>query len=269
MNRLKAQELSLERIYTALSRRLNDIPDGIAWKGMSKIAQTNREHLATFAGKHKNQRCFIIGNGPSLSEMDLSPLKNEITFGLNRIYLLFEKIPFVPTYFVCVNELVLDQFAPDIRALPITKFLNWNRRNLFNFTDQTTHFLKISLPLIDKFSKDITKPISGGGTVTYVAMQIAYFMGFEEVVLIGVDHNFLDKGTPNKAVVRIESHDQNHFDPNYFPQGSKWQLPDLKRSELAYTLARQAFDTENRSIVDATINGKCMVFKKVNYSELF
>ncbi len=37
---------------------------------------------------HHGQRCFIIGNGPSLQRTDLTKLKDEFTFGMNRIYLV-------------------------------------------------------------------------------------------------------------------------------------------------------------------------------------
>jgi len=60
--------------------------------------------LRLFKNKHKGQRCFIVGNGPSLKEMDLAPLRNEFTFGLNRIYLLFESLGFATTYFVSLPE---------------------------------------------------------------------------------------------------------------------------------------------------------------------
>ena len=71
-------------------------------------------------------------------------------------------------------------------------------------------------------------------------MQLAFHLGFSEVVLIGVDHSFADKGPANKLVTASGA-DANHFDPNYFGVGVKWQLPDLEVSEAAYRLARDAF----------------------------
>jgi hypothetical protein len=93
-------------------------------------------------------------------------------------------------------------------------------------------------------------------------------MGFDEVILIGVDHNFADKGTPNKTEVRTQERDDNHFHPDYFPKGARWQLPDLVRSELAYALARQAFEQDGRRILDATADGKCPVFEKAHFASL-
>lgn len=106
-----------------------------------------------------------------------------------------------------------------------------------------------------------------GSTVTYAAMQVAHFLGFHEVILIGVDHNFETKGPANQEVV-TEDEDPNHFAPNYFGKGFRWQLPDLYRSEIAYRLARLAFEQNNREIVDATVGGKLDVFRKANYEEL-
>ncbi len=267
--RLEAGEVTWRRVYEAAVRRVREVPHALAWHAPTGMTRENRRRLAEFRGRHAGQRCFIIGNGPSLNRMDLSRLKEEVSFGLNRVYLLFERIPFVPTYFVCVNELVLDQFAGEMRGLRIPKFLNWNRRKHFDRRDETAAFVKLRLGLSDGFEGEATRPLFSGGTVTYAALQIAYYMGFEEVILIGVDHNFAEKGTPNETRMRVTERDESHFHAEYFPRGSRWQLPDLRRSEAAYALARAAFERDGRRILDATVEGKCPVFEKVRYEELF
>lgn len=270
MKRFNLRELSAGRIYHALQRRIENIPSEISWNLPSKERQKNQTHLAQYVNKHIGHRCFIIGNGPSISKMNLSPLEKEFTFGMNRIYLAFDKLCFVPTYFVCVNELVLKQFASEIKTLTMPKFLNWDCRSYFNNDNDTkTNFIKLNLSLSDRFNTRIDNAFYSGGTVTYVAIQLAYIMGFSEIVLIGVDHSFEDKGTPNKVETRNSETDTNHFHPNYFPKGIKWQLPDLLRSELAYTIARDIIEKAGNRIFDATVGGKLDVFEKVKYSDLF
>ena len=104
--------------------------------------------------------------------------------------------------------------------------------------------------------------------MTYVAIQIAYYMGFQKVILLGVDHSFVTKGEPHTTVVS-QGDDPNHFNPRYFGKGFRWQLPDLETSELAYRIAEYRFRHANREIVDATIDGKLQVFRKVDYRTLF
>ena len=270
MNRFSLRELSAGRIYYAILRRIENIPNEIAWKFPSKERLKNQTQLAQYVNKHIGQRCFIIGNGPSISKMDLSLLEEEFTFGLNRIYLAFDKLRFVPTYYVCVNELVLKQFTSDIKELSMPKFLNWDYRSYFNNMNHSkTNFIKLNLSLSDRFNTSLDNAFYSGGTVTYVAIQLAYIMGFSEIVLIGVDHSFVDKGTPNKVETRNSETDINHFHPNYFPKGTKWQLPDLLRSELAYTLAKDKIEKAGKRILDATVRGKLDIFEKIEYSDLF
>jgi hypothetical protein len=263
-----ARDVDTRRIRDGIERRILDVPHLLAWHAPSSGACGNRAKIDRFRARHAGERCFILGNGPSLSRMDLTRLRGEITFGLNRIYLLFDRLGFAPTYYVCVNELVLEQFAGDIGRLPMPKFLNWDRRHLFAGEDPDTLFVRTRLGLGDTFGRDPVRSLSSGGTVTYVALQLAYYMGFREVVLLGVDHDFIDKGTPNRIERRDQAADANHFHPDYFPKGSLWQLPDLPRSELAYALAREAFAREGRRIVDATAGGKCPVFEKVAFNSL-
>ncbi|MHC4307673.1 MAG: hypothetical protein ACYSR7_03510 [Planctomycetota bacterium] len=65
-----------------------------------------------------------------------------------------------------------------------------------------------------------------------------------------------------------QGEDPNHFDPNYFGKGFKWQLPDLKMAEQAYELARRAFEDDGRRIVDAAVGGKLQIFPKVEYKKI-
>jgi hypothetical protein len=61
------------------------------------------QRLTEFKDIHKGKRAFIIGNGPSLKHTDLGRLRNEYTFGMNRIYLLFEELGFHTTYFAATK----------------------------------------------------------------------------------------------------------------------------------------------------------------------
>jgi glycosyltransferase involved in cell wall biosynthesis len=230
------------------------------------VLSSSIECMKKYENIHAGQRCVIIGNGPSLNKMDLSFLEHEICFGMNRIFLMFDQWKFRPTYYVAVNQLVIEQSADEILALPMPKFLS--QRGIPYF-DNPPH----DLMFIDErkewvFSKDPYRGMHEGWTVTYVAMQLAYFMGFSEVVLIGVDHNFVASGDPNKEVVS-QGDDPNHFHPDYFGKGMRWHLPDLERSEHSYQLAKEAFESSGRRIVDATLGGKLTIFPKVDYKNHF
>jgi hypothetical protein len=266
--RYNLRELSILRLLSAIKLRVKEVPHTLAWKFLPS-ARENRERIKNYQGIHKGERCFIVANGPSLLKTDLDFLKNEITFGMNRIYLHFSETSFRPTYYVAVNELVLEQFASEISRLDMPKFVNWNQRSFFDVHDPKFVFLKSKLVLSDSFQDDITQPLVFGGTVTFVALQIAYYMGFQKVILVGLDHKYAEKGLPNQTEKRTDDQDISHFNPNYFPKGIRWQLPDLLRSEIAYGIALKAFETDGREIVDATVHGNCPIFQKMDYLSLF
>ncbi|RPI31345.1 MAG: DUF115 domain-containing protein [Chloroflexota bacterium] len=227
----------------------------------------SQRSLKAYQNLYAGKRCFIIGNGPSLRQTDMSLLKNEITFGLNRIYLLFPELGFNTTYLVSVNELVLEQCAAEMRALQLPKFITWRARR-WCASDPNAIFLDSDFTGPENFSPDITGRFFEGFTVTYVALQLAFYMGFEKVILIGVDHSFTTTGPANAEVVS-QGDDPNHFSPGYFGKGFRWQLPDLVGSERAYRLAREAYSNAGRQVLDATVGGKLAVFPKVDYKGLF
>jgi hypothetical protein len=269
INRFRFREISFGRLAEAVIRRAKDLPRAIEWQLGSTEVKVNRIRIEAFLNRHEGDTCFLIANGPSLKLMDLKPLRGEVTIGLNRIYLFEEHLGFLPTYYVCINELVLEQFFNEISELQMPKFINWNRKYLFDPETKNLHYLRIKLGLNDTFQNDIHKPMTSGGTVTYAALQIAYFMGFNRVVIIGLDHSYEEKGVPNKTVVRHQKTDIDHFHPDYFPEGSKWQPPDLSRSEIAFSKAKEAYRRNGREILDATVGGKLDIFPKVNFYDLF
>jgi len=261
-------------VPNALWRRASDAYWWWRNRGNHQIAallhprlRRDRNRLNAYRNRHEGERCFIIGNGPSLKKTDLSLLNNEISFGMNRIYLMFEELGFPTTYFIAINTLVIEQCESEIQALSIPKFLTWRSREWMS-GDPGTIFVDTDYRGIESFSNNLTGRIFEGGTVTYVALQAAYWMGFQEVILVGVDHSYSTKGPANATVVsQIE--DPNHFDPDYFGRGFRWQLPDLEASERSFRLARDAFEADGRKVVDATVGGLLEVFPKVKYRSLF
>ena len=222
--------------------------------------------LEALHNSKKGERCFIIGNGPSLKQTDLTRLRNENTFGLNRIYLAFPEMGFETTYYLCVNDLVVEQTHDDIQALKMPRFVSMRAQQWLQPEDNL--FFLYSTYTGPTFAADIRKRMWEGATVTYMALQTAFFIGFSQVILIGVDHSFATKGKPNETVVS-QGDDPNHFNAGYFGKGFRWQLPDLDTSERAYTMAREAYKAAGREVLDATVGGKLQVFPKVDYNSLF
>ena len=233
----------------------------------------SRRRLEAYRDSHQGERGFIIGNGPSLRHTDLARLKGEFTFGLNRIYLMFPELGFTTSCLLVINDLVIAQSAAEMMALTLPKFITWRARRYtppwrWFRQDPSLIYLDTDFTGPEIFSDEATRRLFEGFTVTFAAMQLAFFMGFHEVILVGVDHNYVTQGTPNQAVIS-PGDDPNHFAPNYFGKGFKWQLPDLEGSERSYQMARQAYAAAGRRLVDATVGGKLTIFPKVDYNSLF
>jgi len=235
-----------------------------AWQFM-KWKRKYASKLRQFKDIHKGKDCFIIGNGPSLKNMDLSPLAQYHTFGLNKIFLMKDLgIDLNLSYLVSVNDLVVEQSKKQFEAMDCPVFLSHTAAEDGNIANMD-HIHRLHCLNTWSFYDDLTNPICNGYTVTYVAMQIAYYMGFERVFLIGVDHYFKQKGKSNETQV-YEGDDQNHFHPDYF-KGMKWQLADVYGSEVSYHLANYHYIKDDRQIIDATVGGHLEVFPRVSFEE--
>lgn len=264
---LKKGDVTVGRIIKALWRRIDDLPHKLIWNLPTSYTVRNRTAILKFKNIHAGERCFIIANGPSLKHIDFSLLKNEYTIGMNRIYMMQEQNGFSPTYLACIDiEAQLLQFKEDFNNLEMPVFYNWRVRNKFSRKDNQ-HFIRDTLT--PTFSYDLAfRGFGTGRSVTYLAMQLAYYMGFTEVYLIGKDHSY---NTTEKTGTAIKStgKEENHFITGYYKPGMKWFSPDFATEEFAYALAREAFEKNGKIIKDATVNGKLQVFEKIDFYSLF
>ena len=124
---------------------------------------------------------------------------------------------------------------------------------------------------VPRFSTNAGLRLFSGQSVTAINLQLAYFMGFAEVVLIGMDFSYT---VPEDSVVegnRILSQgdDPNHFHPDYFGKGKVWKDPKLDRVLANYQLAKLMYEADGRRIVNATPGGKLELFERVPFDELF
>ncbi|MEM7480879.1 MAG: 6-hydroxymethylpterin diphosphokinase MptE-like protein [Acidobacteriota bacterium] len=248
----------------ALYRQASHWPATAAWR-RSPMGQAHAVRvLAPRRNQYSGRRAVIMGNGPSLRKTDWSKVRDEFTFGTNRIYLLKEEMGFSPSVYCCVNSLVLEQFHREMIDLPGLKLLDWRAGRRFVPPDSQTVFLPEAPSM--RFHRDLLTGWTLGYTVTMAALQAAFYLGFQTVILIGVDHRFGTRG-PAMREVRLEGEDRDHFAPDYFGYGVRWHLPNLAGSERFYEAARSAYVAEGRQILDATDGGALEVFPKMSLEE--
>ncbi len=231
--------------------------------------------LKKFKDIHKGERCFIIGNGPSLTVDDLTLLhtNKEITFASNRIYDIFNKTEWRPTYYASEDRIIVENSQKEIekincRAKFIPIVLHWY--NDINIKDvyYYHHEHRIDDPSIDyEVSEDISKNILFKGTVTATMMQLAFYMGFTEIYLIGIDHNYrITKGNDGKFV---EHKDVVDYFSNKYEVGIEKQLAhNLELSTKSYKDLKEYADENNIKVINATRGGKLEVYPRKALEEI-
>jgi len=238
--------------------------------------RNNERNIYALKNKHLGQKCFIIGNGPSLNKIDLTKLQNEITFGVNAIYTNYDKMKFFPTYYV-----VEDIFVAEDRKDEINDFKGSQKffGNYFKYCisdDKDVNWLNVRFRYDDykgfpHFSKNVLRQVWTGGTVSYINLQLAYYMGFKEVYLVGFDHSYdipKDVKVSGTEILSLGD-DVNHFNKDYFGKGKRWHDPRVDRMELSYLKAKEFYEMDNRIIFNSTKGGNLEVFKRVDYDDLF
>lgn len=188
-------------------------------------------NLKKYKGIHSGQRVFIVATGPSLCATDLDLLKNEITFGMNSVFKMFDKTEWRPTYYCIadggVYKKIMDQidcqhlgqkFAndkipwqnQDVIKIPIIQTLchNDELREKFSFIASHSHT-----------SRNIVSGVYMGNSVVHVITQICFYMGFSEIYYIGADCSNFKKHAAdcehNLSIKRSESSLANGIKADY------------------------------------------------------
>lgn len=255
-----------------------ELKDSFVWSRTpnSKLIFSKNE-LTALKNKFAGKRCFIIGNGPSLNTQNLNLLKDDFTFVTNSFFLKFDELSFRPTFYLVEDHLVAEDNHREINNLEnIQKFIPYDLSHILKYTPNTiflnfkrAYYLKQSS--FPQFSTDAEKKVFWGGTVTYLAIELAAHMGFEEIYLIGVDLSYsipkdaLIKG----SVITSQSDDPNHFNSSYFGKGKRWHLPRVDRMQIAFSYAYKTLKKQNIKLINATNGGNLQDIPRVNYPDLF
>jgi hypothetical protein len=234
----------------------------------------HRKRVQGLRDLYTGRRCFVIGGGPSLSQTPLDLLTNEVTIASNAIFLLFGESSFRPTFYTVEDQLVAEDRAHAINQLRgMTKVFPadvWRHLK----EDEETIYVNFKRGQYDgfpRFSDRLEEVVYWGGTVTFMNLQLAWYIGCREVYLLGIDHSYQHPSSEDKVdgtVITSQSADVNHFHPDYFGPGYRWHDPRVDRMELGYIEARRFFTEHGGTIYNATVGGKLEVFPRVNLEDV-
>lgn len=233
--------------------------------------------LAKFERVHAGRRCFVVGNGPSLNQIDMGRLRDEITFGSNRIYLGFDRWGFAFNYWAVQDETQIRQSAGEyVERVPAktVKFIPTAFLHLFDL-DRFAPTCPVPLELhpvpYPQFSA--SKAIQyNGWTVTYLLLQLAVIMGCNPIILVGVDHSYNIGAKELVAPNRWKDQNSNtHFDPGYAAPTPDhlWNAPNYEFMDAAFACAAQWSARSGVKILNATPGSKLEAFEKIEFGTLF
>ena len=134
--------------------------------------------LRKFKDIHRGESCFIVGNGPSLRAEDLEILhkKNIPCFAFNRIYLMFDKTNWRPTYYVSQDEKTLLNCINEVNMLDLKyKFIPLKLKYYNNIRINKALYFNSEEGYVDgkyEFSKDVSQIVKLSTTVAHTAAHI-------------------------------------------------------------------------------------------------
>ena len=235
-----------------------------------------QENYAQFFDKIHNskvgKRCFIIGNGPSLKASDLDKIVDEDCFAANCIFLIFPQTPWRPTYYTIGDRYakITSEQLEDVGADTI--FLGDYFCRFNDVWANNAVCLHQHIQLSDKnckVSPDISKYVTNCATVSFLSMQVAAYMGYSEIYLLGFDHNYKREFTRSGAVV-VTGASRSHFfeetDTSVKPEDVIGEMNGMTR---AYEAFRDYAKEHGITVKNATRGGKLEVFERVDFDSLF
>lgn len=289
----KLKGSGVRKVYLSISKQYHqEIIEQIKYLGVHEYETINslikREgfksnpQIKKLKGCFSGKRCFIIGTGPSLKIKDLEELKrnNEISFASNKIFKLFSQTSWRPQLY-CVSDMevlyfyynqivsleIKYQFIVNILHSKYKECVDGNKlKSPFKYIFDIYKYGKVNKKTgkeVPAFSTEVDKYVVDGGiTVTYSMLQIAYFLGFREIYLLGVDFDYDDKSGADKKR-------SDHFCEDYIEEGEVVNFPRLNESFEAYKAAEKFSRKHGFRIYNATRGGKLEVFERISFDSIF
>lgn len=230
----------------------------------------NYKQIEGFKDKYNGKRCFIIGNGPSLDTKDLDKISNEYSFASNKIYLLYENTKWRPTFTFFQDRDVVDGQENCINNFDLgQKFVSTQIINANLNIQNAIHYYvnRMRYPCFKpKYSKNVSKLVEEGYTVTYSMIQFATYMGFKEIYLLGCDFSYSLYRDINGNVVSTSEGAKDHFTEDYTVNPR--DVPDLGYNLLAFKKAAEYAKENGIKIFNATRGGKLEAFERVDLDKV-
>lgn len=211
-----------------------------------------------FSTERRSDVCVVVGNGPSLRNSDLTLLANVDTI-MSNFAGLSKDLNRYAKYLTVVNDLVAKQGSVDFNYTDHIKIVPFWLANYLN-PDENTFFVNSTVN--PQFGFNFVSDSSWRSTVSFFNLQLAFALGYKKVVLIGFDHSYVQpKGVTEGVVINQKEDDDNHFDPRYF-KGKDWQAADTANMEKMYVVAKAAYESAGREVVNCTVGGKLETFRR-------
>lgn len=223
-----------------------------------KKANKKYEKIENLHGCHEGERCFIVATGPSLSIDDLNLLKSEFCFSVNTIYRVFKDTEWRPDIYGTQDREIFQKIKNDIvyyRKELGDIFIGdcvgkFDIPAFYYHIDMQKHLIGNNET---KFSDNINRVVYDGFSVTYSMIQVAAYMGFKEIYLLGCDTNY--------------NGPKSHFD------GNEDELPKgidkfYDNAIVAYSAAKEFAEEKGISIVNCTRGGMLEVFQRQSLEEV-
>ncbi len=222
--------------------------------------------------KYWGESCFIVGNGPSLTIEDLNLIKREHCFAFNKIYEVFDKTDWRPEFYMVLDNGILKSISEKINSINVKyKFINIMGRfagvnpgnNLIFFCHFGPYRAKEYNFIKKTISRDVSKYVSLNYTVACAAIEMAIYMGFKNIFLLGTDNN-ITKWIDKAGRAHIESGaDYGVTSPHDIVYFSYY---DAVTS--CYECYKEYANKNGIKIINCTRGGKLEVFPRLQLEEV-
>lgn len=227
--------------------------------------QANRQHhyterIRALQGVFAGERCFIVGNGPSLRPADLDLIQNEISFASNLIFEAYGGTRWRPTYYFA-QDVYDTRLRDHVEQLDSTQaFIGayFLRRHRIQ-NDKVIAFLGKKSRSPSHFADDCAIEVAETATVTFTMLQFAFYLGFTTIYLLGIDNTYRNVVDSNNNVITNEEI-TDHFYPSRSGHVSYANVNEMTR---AYEVSRQAAHRRGVRIFNSTRGGALEVFPRV------
>ena len=260
-------------------KRSRQLPESTPLNTLTYHHRGLYDSLEGLPWRKSGQTLVVMGNGPSLRGFDFDRLDGIDSLGMNAAYRHWDRIGRYPTYYACMDTVVIRSHATEIDRLVRERRTNGIRLFFLrkDILEQCPHLAnEPSVLFFEDFREASNLLDTGMITTGSLSALFGGFLGYRRVALLGIDCNYVEKlpqaesaGGHQLVIADTPKANPNYYFDDYQQKGDLYNIPNVHPGfhERSWKIAHASLEASGIQLINCNPESKLNTIPRMEFDE--